>query len=195
MRMQQNVALCNREKRCLPWDGPGRRVAGLPGGSGTGPSDGLGSVKSRPNSLLALYSSVQQQGSLPKPLAANHLRSRKRLCRHMKCPKMSGFDLLGKRCFWVDRVRLSPFAPRKCELAHSRRMTPLISASSLLPISKIQVYRVPMPEKVWPCAWDKIERFGTQEKGVFLCPDRLARKFDSARAGNRVTVPVRILVA
>ena len=131
MRREQNGTFWNTEKRCLLLDGPGRVLARPFGGFGKGAAlcwspgfsrlkPGLqlrGRVKSRPNSLVALYSSVQKRDTLPKGLSENDLRSKNQLCLELKCPKMSQFVPLTKRCYWADRVGLSPFAPRKCGLA------------------------------------------------------------------------------
>jgi len=95
MQMEQNGTFWNTQKRCLLRSDPGRVVIGLPGDFGTGASVGKGGVKNRPKQPIALYSSVQRQRSLPKPLAANDLRPKNRLCPELKCPKMSGFALSG----------------------------------------------------------------------------------------------------
>ena len=129
MRMQQNAALCNTRKRCLPLGSPGCVPARLAGGPRTVPGTGLGTVKSRSNSLFALYSSVQRQESLPKPLAKNNLRPKNRLCPELKCPKMSGFVMLGKRCFgtrnesFLDRVLWQSIASA-CLFERRRRASP-----------------------------------------------------------------------
>jgi len=68
----------------------------------------------------------------------------------------------------------------------------LPKSSSLLLPPKYRLVGRRCPGRVSPCVCNTMQQIAARKKGVFICPDRLARKFDSARAEIRVTrVPRR----